>query len=59
MDFSIDPTVQELVGRIREFVDRKLLPLEPRLLESGIAGLLPEVKALMRERFRSPRPGPA
>ena len=58
MDFSIDPTVEELVGRIREFVDRKLLPLEPRLLESGIAGLLPEVQALRQEVQREGLWGP-
>ena len=49
MDFSIDPVVEELVGRMREFVDRKLLPLEPALLESGIAPLLPRVHALRAE----------
>jgi acyl-CoA dehydrogenase len=49
MDFSIDPVVEELVGRVREFVDRKLLPLEPELLESGIAPLLPTVHVLREE----------
>jgi acyl-CoA dehydrogenase len=49
MDFSIDPVVEELVGRVREFVDRRLLPLEPELLESGIAPLLPTVRTLREE----------
>jgi len=49
MDFSIDPATEELVGRVREFVDRRLVPLEPRLLEAGITPLLPEIRALREE----------
>ena len=49
MDFTIDPATEELVGRIRAFVDAKLLPLEPRLLESGLPAVLDEVRALREE----------
>jgi acyl-CoA dehydrogenase len=59
MDFRIDADVEQLVGRIRAFVDERLIPLEPRLLEQGIGPLLPEIRALRRHgpRPRRPRPG--
>ncbi|MCU0976485.1 MAG: acyl-CoA dehydrogenase family protein [Steroidobacteraceae bacterium] len=49
MDFRIDAEVEQLVGRIRAFVDERLVPLEPRLLEQGIGPLLPEIRALRSE----------
>lgn len=59
MDFSIDPATEALVGRVREFVDRRLVPLEPALLESGIAPLLPEIRALREEVQQSGLWGPS
>jgi alkylation response protein AidB-like acyl-CoA dehydrogenase len=49
MDFRIDADVTALVARIREFVDARLIPLEPRLLEEGIGPLLPVIAALRAE----------
>jgi alkylation response protein AidB-like acyl-CoA dehydrogenase len=52
MDFTIDPGTEDIVKRIREFVDARVVPLEPALLESGLQAVLPEVQAL-REEVRS------
>ena len=30
MDFSISPAVSEMVQKVNAFVDRELIPLEPR-----------------------------
>jgi alkylation response protein AidB-like acyl-CoA dehydrogenase len=49
MDFNVDPSTTELIGRIREFIDSRLLPLEPTLLESGVKPLLPEIGTLRSE----------
>ncbi len=49
MDFRIADEVAALVGRIRDFVDSRLVPLEPRLLEDGIGPLLPDIRALRAE----------
>jgi alkylation response protein AidB-like acyl-CoA dehydrogenase len=49
MDFSIPPETQQLVDRIREYVDRRLLPLEPRLLEAGLGAVLDEVSSCRAE----------
>ena len=49
MDFTVDPEITELVGRVRAFVNERLVPLEPRLLEQGLGPLLPEVRALRAE----------
>lgn len=51
MDFTIPPRVQELRGRIREFVDRELIPLEGEFLSRGFlaaAGALDEKRAQVR-----------
>ena len=49
MDFNIDPGTEDIVRRIREFVDSRLVPLEPRLLEHGLQPVLHEVRALREE----------
>ena len=43
MDFTIDPAHAALVERVREFVDTRLVPLEPTLLEHGLKPLLGKV----------------
>jgi alkylation response protein AidB-like acyl-CoA dehydrogenase len=49
MDFTIDPAHEALVRRVREFVDSRLLPLEPTLLEHGLQPLLGKVGELRQE----------
>jgi alkylation response protein AidB-like acyl-CoA dehydrogenase len=49
MDFSVNPETAQLIGRVREYVDSRLLPLEPRLLEGGLAAVLDDVKACRAE----------
>lgn len=44
MDFSTSPATTELVGRIREFVDSRLVPLEPLLLAADYDALLPRIR---------------
>jgi acyl-CoA dehydrogenase len=44
MNFEPTPEAVALVGRVRELVDRELLPLEPRLLAEGLGPLLPAVR---------------
>ena len=49
MDFTADPASEALVQRVREFVDARLLPLEPALLEQGLEPLLPRITELREE----------
>lgn len=44
MDFQLDPSQQAIVNRVREYVDRELLSLEPAFLESGLGPLLPVLR---------------
>ncbi|MFZ8985961.1 MAG: acyl-CoA dehydrogenase family protein [Steroidobacteraceae bacterium] len=53
MDFSIDDRTQELVARYRDFIDERLLPLEPIFLQQGVVPLeaaLAEVREEARKR---------
>ena len=53
MDFSIPKATQELVARVRAFVSRELIPLEPRLLSGGFRALEPalhEVRGRARQQ---------
>lgn len=52
MDFSIPGYIQELRNKIREFVDRELIPLEGEVLSKGFVeanALLEEKRAMVRE----------
>jgi alkylation response protein AidB-like acyl-CoA dehydrogenase len=49
MDFSLDSETEALVAQYRKFVDDRLVPLEPQLLEQGIEPLLEEIGELRAE----------
>jgi alkylation response protein AidB-like acyl-CoA dehydrogenase len=49
MDFTISPETNELVARVREYVDSRLVPLEPRLLEDGFGAVLDELRSCRAE----------
>ena len=49
MDFTIDPRHEDIVTRVREFVDSRLVPLESELLEQGLRPLLGRVGELREE----------
>jgi acyl-CoA dehydrogenase len=44
MNFDPPPEAADLVRRVRELVDRELLPLEPRFLTEGLAAALPGLR---------------
>ena len=41
MDFTISAKMEDLLGRVRNFVREELYPLEPQLLSEGFGALLP------------------
>jgi acyl-CoA dehydrogenase len=49
MDFDIPPTTQALLERVRDFVDRRLIPAEAELMPHGIGGDEPHLLALRDE----------
>jgi len=48
MDFSISDKMQTILGMMKEFVEKELIPLEPELLSKGYAGLLPVIAEKQR-----------
>ncbi len=48
MDFSISEKMQTILGMMKEFVEKELVPLEPELLTKGVAGLLPVIAEKQR-----------
>lgn len=53
MDFSVSPHMQDLLGRMRQFVDEELIPLESQVRDRGFRALLPtliEKRELARRR---------
>ncbi len=46
MDFSISSSMQELLSRIQEFMERQVYPLEPLVAARGFRALLPELSEL-------------
>jgi acyl-CoA dehydrogenase len=53
MDFSVPTKTSELLVSLREFLDDKVLPLEPKFLKQSFKSLVPElrdVRAMVRER---------
>ena len=43
MDFAVSDKMQVIIGMMREFVDRELIPLEPEFLRKDFRELLPEL----------------
>jgi acyl-CoA dehydrogenase len=43
LDFQPSDEILEITARMREFVDRELLPLEPKMMEEGFGAVLPEL----------------
>jgi len=52
MDFQIPPATQNILDRMRAFLDEEVLPLEPRFLSQPFRSLLPEIQAL-RSRVKA------
>jgi alkylation response protein AidB-like acyl-CoA dehydrogenase len=44
MDFTLEPAKQVIVSRVREYVDRELIPLEAEFLAGGFAAMLPKLR---------------
>lgn len=49
MDFSISTEMQDLLGQVREFVNRQIIPLERKDRSNGFRGLLPELNRIRVE----------
>jgi acyl-CoA dehydrogenase len=52
MDFTVSDKMQAIVGMMREFVDRELIPLEPEFLGKDFRTMLPaieEKRAMVRQ----------
>ena len=49
MDFQLEPAKQTIVNRVREYVDRELIPLETAFLQSGLGPLLPVLRGKRAE----------
>ena len=43
MDFSISEKMQTILGMIKEFVEKELIPLEPEFLTKDTRSLLPVI----------------
>jgi len=41
MDFAVSPKMEDLLGKVRAFVQEELYPLEPQVLNEGFASVLP------------------
>jgi len=46
MDFAISPKMTELLARLREFLEREIMPLEKTVAEHGFRASQPQLKAL-------------
>jgi acyl-CoA dehydrogenase len=49
MDFDIPDTTAALLERVRDFVDRRVIPAEPEFLATGVSGDEPQLAALREE----------
>ena len=45
MDFTISEKMQTILGMINEFVDKELIPMEPKFLTNSFRDMLPELEA--------------
>ena len=52
MDFSIPERMHEMLGAVRDLMDRAVIPLEPALLAKPFSELLPELRAV-RQKVKS------
>ncbi len=52
MDFSMPPQIQDIVRRVREFVDTEVIPLEPYIHRVEHGGLTPEMLNALRAKAR-------
>lgn len=41
MDFAVSPKMEDLLGKVRRFVQEELYPLEPQVLNEGFGAVLP------------------
>lgn len=41
MDFAVSPKMEDLLGKVRAFVQEELYPLEPQVLNEGFGSVLP------------------
>ena len=46
MDFAISPKMTELLARLREFLEREIMPLEKTVAQQGFKASQPQLKAL-------------
>lgn len=53
MDFSISPAMQDLLGRMRQFVEQELIPLEVEVRDRGWRSLLPTLAAKRKQAQES------
>ncbi|HVU90278.1 MAG TPA: acyl-CoA dehydrogenase family protein [Pirellulales bacterium] len=44
MDFSVSPKMQEILARMREFVEKELYPLEPHARDRGFKATVPQLR---------------
>jgi len=44
MDFGISPKMQEILARVREFVETELYPLEPEARDRGFKAVVPQLR---------------
>ena len=51
MDFSISPKMQEILARVREFVEKELYPLEPEARDRGFKAVVPQLRKNGRSWF--------
>ena len=55
MDFAISPKMQEILARMRQFVEQELYPLEPEARSRRLQG---DGAAIAREAQKGSRAGP-
>ncbi len=44
MDFGISPKMQDILARVREFVEKELYPLEPEARDRGFKAMVPQLR---------------
>jgi alkylation response protein AidB-like acyl-CoA dehydrogenase len=49
MDFAISPNTQEILARMRQFVEQELYPLEPEARARGFKAMVPQLRAKRRK----------
>jgi acyl-CoA dehydrogenase len=49
MDFSIPPTIVDMLPRVRELIDREVVPLEPALMAKPFSELVPRLTEVRQQ----------